>query len=708
MARPGIPLLVCSLVVAMGVDCTLEDEGRVPLAPPGPDPCTDGALNLNDGIQDGDEAVAAFACLNRTGELDALAPLMATLNTTLSSDGERSLLDVWVDAWHATRSLEVSAGTRAAAKLDQAIAALEEPWVNGTLQLIGDALEAGVGEPLIELQGHYASAYLAMKLRHRETYEAYFPMLGDYLCPGWPDTGICTGPARRFYDGLQSMDDAEGPVLDACQVGAGLSTAQALADAFPPGEQGDIAATTEAVARALADLGESPLLTDGLSRIYPELYGDDPRTEVPEPGYLLHDADRSALYSVLSRFSTDSGLAMLDTYFHSDVAIQTHCYLYAPDTPEGYLAIDRHEATCMPGRGPFALANPATSGVAQMLRLIKAVDVDVSDETLRGMLLDAFTEVAGMEYELSGSNNLAVLILEFFAQLPKETVIYLVEMAAGNPKGLATFNALYGTHVQLDDMQSLKAAVEDEDINGGVGLFLELIQAINTASQPNGVGGLGTFKDLLVEWYDTGFWEDFYPYFLAQVAGPDTGGTSDSDFIDTFQSLAPGGSYHDTVTQPFLEWLYSMKGQPLRTFAAPVAAGLRASEPAMADLFAALGRLGRITLEHQQAAPSEPTGLDCLPTLRAKLAARSDGGDPLTTLAALLHQPALIDAWVETLSQPAVREALVSPGPDGQPSPLQALSRAIADGTLGHLLRTLQGLLLELDTGAAPEDAIGH
>ncbi len=722
MRRAPLRLLILPLLAAgpWWIQCRPETDDRYRIAPEETDPCADASRAAADGIQDGETLLAVFDCVNQTGLLDSLVPLMHTLANTPASDGSGSLLDLWVDAVRQSRDDRAPPSVQAIlSNIERLEVALSDPAASGALQLLGDILAAGVAEPTVALLGNQAEAFMRLKRWNRTRYDSYFPMLADHLCPDLESRGACTGDAELLYEGVRAwlQESGDQAADGTCEPGAGQAIAQSLADTFAPGADD---ATSEplvsALAHGLADLGRDPFLSDGLSRIYPEMYGDHPETDYPEPGYELYDTDQSALYSLLSLFSSEEGLAMLEKYFGADVAILTHCYVYNPNAPDGYDAIDRFEQTCAPGQGRFARENPATFGLTQMFRLVKAVDVTFDDRSAAGVLLDLFTDIAGMEYELSGSNNLATVILEFFAQLPKETVIYLVEMAADNPEGIDRFNRVCGTNVQLDDMQALKAAVVDEDVNGGVGLFLELIQAINEASQPEGVGGLGSFKDFLVEWYDTGMWHDLYPYFLNVVVGPPDGSTVDggdeadggttqeesATSLDTFISLAPGGERHDTVTLPFLKTVYGLEGEPMRTLVQPVAAGLEVSGSDLSDLFLALGRLGRTSLDALRSNPETPTGLDCLPALLRPRGLEDEPLDGLTALARQLENPAMLDAAIETLAVPEVRAALTDPGPGGQPSPIQTLSNAIQDGTLEQLLHIVQGLLQTLSPSPAP------
>lgn len=692
--------------------CSPEQDARIPLEAPPPDPCMDPAVNLSGGITTGDDLAAVFACLNKDGKLEAYAPVVEAMRTATISDGKTSVLDMWVNILQdqladldptSLLTLDVA---DLVALLDQTLETLNASWVDTGVLLVGDLLASGTAEPTVEVFSPITRELLQVPGGSA----AYLRELSNLLCPANSTDGRCTGDTQQVYAGLMALsqsynpsDTSEYPLPD------GATTARILASLFAPAGDDEAAnlRLNTGLAKGVARLGNSDFLQVTLGDSVPKLYGDNPTTDAPRDGYESGNVNRSALYAILNELRDPDFLEALGAMLDELTPLTGSYYDFSLTAtgnakPVPVVTCKTTTKTSWNSVSAFVEDNPAQFGLAQILRVLKGVNVSYRDNALCEATLESvlpiFVETYGLQ--LSGTTNIASLLLEIFSQMPIDDVIFATD-ASNLPQQLldASLNSFCGTYIYEDDLEALQKSVHMPEV---IEPTLQLLKLVTLAgkraaneTQGAGEGGMETVKDLIIGLYDTQMLCDAQPWLAAAI----TPGTPLADATGGLSSLLPGGTWHDPVLYPLLRVLVSLEGDRADDLLTPLANGLAAdltkTEPPLARMLTGLGKFGRQA--RLDAADGQTPALYQLNALLQETATLDPNREGLTALVKALEQQALIDGVLETLATPEVAEALAATDPDGN-APIGKLSYFVNSGQLQGVLELVRSLLVTLSS----------
>lgn len=694
-----------SLFVSVGLGvlpfgCAPEGDHLALTEPVPEDPCSSAEITLGNGIQDGDELRAIFDCVNRGGQFDSLVATMDAMQQNKISDGKTTVLDMWADILNEevanAKDSGVSVNTADLVKsLDDLIALLNEGWLPDVIDLAGQALDNGVVEPVVPLLGKIGEPIVA--LQNTNQYDAYLNTLVGLLCPGLDANGQCSGNVQQLYRGLGQANAAYGtpdyPLPD------GEQTTALLAGLLAPA--GDDEATNQslnqALGRGVARLGSTSFLDNTLGRWVPALYGDNPSTPAQE-GYESYDARKSALYGILSLMGSsdvdpDTGKTFQDEMQDMVNALGplvSNYYVWSPGNTKGQTG-KPPSGTCDPKHsGNFSADNPAYYGLDQILRLLKGADVnyDAPGNTACAATLEAALSGLGLAYgtqyydlELSGTTNIASLLLEIFAQLPEEDVVKATDSASYVASALTAVNSLCHTNILPDDYEALQASVH---ISAVIGPTLKLMKAVNHAGQ------IDTLKDLIVGLYDTHALCEMQPWL--QQAAVKNGPLVDA--VPLSAPLLPGHPYHEVVMVPLLKTLDSMNAATASQLLSPIEEGLAQAGPDVGDLTQGLGKLALAA--QKEAAAGKTPALYELGQIMKDLGAYDPNYTAIASVARAVQEQIILTGLLETLAVPDVQTAMTVASGDAE-SPVQYLSGVVNSGDLLNTLYMLRGLLEEID-----------
>lgn len=688
--------------------CIREGDDRLPVSEPFVDPCTSPANDLSGGIQEGDDLLAVFECLNRDGQFDAFAPTVEAMAISSTTDGSTTLLDMWVEILKeevgnlqdGEFSLEVA---DLVVILDQAQELLNQPWLDTGIYLVGDVLESGAVEPAIPLLGNIASELV--RNRARGDYDDILDQLVTLICPATSGDDQCVGDVVQLYSTLMEISGNYDPTIPdnpAYPLPDGESMANLLSSLLAPAGS-DL--TTNAylnagLGRGVARLGDGDFLLNTLGTYVPALYGDDPLTSELE-GYESYNVNRSALYGILNAMTDPEYYAQITGMLNELDPLLNKYYVFSLTSVGSSTSVKQNQCkaatdTEWSNASDFAQDNPANYGFPQILRLLKAANVSYTENSLCQLTVEAAIPILVDVYnlELSGSTNIATLMLEAFSQLPVDDVIAATD-ASNLPQGLLdAINSTCGLYVLQDDMEALQKSVHMPAV---IEPTLKLLKLVNHAAKQGedessgaGVGGMETIKDLLVGLYDTQMLCDAQPW-LGTVLVPGNPLGEPSDGLTPF---LPGGAYHDRLTLPLLRTLARLGGDPAATIVPPLAAGLSISGEPLGGLLTGIGQLGRqATLEAN--AGQEPA-LYQLSALMKELAANDPNHQAINGLVAVVDERTLLTGVMETLGNRNVAETLGAQDPDGN-APVAFLSEFVNSGKLSGLLQVARSLLTTLD-----------
>lgn len=712
VGQAGKPLaftstLLCTVVGLTLLSCAAEGDGRVPTDVSYQDPCADPDYNLAGGIEDGDDLMAVFECLNKDGLLDAFAPTVEAMYTSTISDGKTTVLDMWAGILQdelsnlsgSSITLEVS---DLVPLLDSTLETLQEPWVDTAVSLVGDVLESGAGEPAMPLLGHIANGMVTT--RNAGGFNAVLDNLIDLLCPATSSDDRCVGDVVQLYTQMNAISasyDPGNPDQSGYPLPSGQKLAEYLTALLAPGES-DLEfneALNGGLGRGVANLGQGTFLQDTLGTWVPALYGDDPDTDELE-GYESYNANRSALFGILNSLNDDEYYSQITGMLNELDPLLNKYYVFSLTTT-GSAANPRTTAcnfatkTNYSNSTEFAQDNPANYGFAQILRLLKAADRSYRDSAICQTTISAALPILVDTYhlELSGSTNIATLMLEAFSQMPTDDVIFATDASNLPQTLLEAINSTCGLYVLQDDMEALQKSVHMPEV---IEPTLKLLKIINHAARQAdneslgaGYGGMETVKDLLVGLYDTQMLCEAQPW-LGTTLQPGnvltTGGTGLQDFL-------PGGPWHDKLTLPLLRTLARMGGTKANVIVGPLATGLKYSGAQLGPLLTALGQLGRqATLE---ANAGQTPALYELNDLLKQVASFDPNNQAIDGAVAVLDERTLVTGVLETLGNKDVAAALGATDPNGN-APVAYLSHFVNSGELNGLLNMVRDLLSTL------------
>lgn len=713
LSRPwGSTLAGVGLSMVLLSGCTPEQDARILTEEPPPDPCLDPAVNLSGGITNGDDLVVVFNCLNKDGKLEAYAPVVEAMAEAKISDGQTTVLDMWVTILQAQlaeldpSSLLTLDVADLVALLDQTLETLNAAWVDTGVLLVGDVLASGTVEPAVQVLSPIAGKLLTTPGGSA----SYLRDLSNLLCPSTSSDGRCSGDAQQLYAGLMALsqsynpnDTSEYPLPD------GATTARILASLFAPaGDDADAnLRLNTGLAKGVARLGNTDFLQVTLGSSVPLLYGDNPTTDAPRDGYESGNVNRSALYAILNELRDPDYLEALSAMLNELTPLTASYYDFSLTAVGNAKAVPA--VTCKTTNkdswssvSAFVEDNPAQFGLAQILRVLKGVNVSYRDNALCQATLEGalpiFVETYGLQ--LSGTTNIASLLLEIFSQMPIDDVIFATD-ASNLPQQLldASLNSFCGTYIYEDDLEALQKSVHMPEV---IEPTLQLLKLVTLAgkraaneSQGAGEGGMETVKDLIIGLYDSQMLCDAQPWLAAAI----TPGTPLADATGGLSSLLPGGKWHDPMLLPLLHVLISLEGDRADKLLTPLAdglaEGLTETQPPLAHMLTGLGKFGRQA--RLDAADGQTPALYQLNSLLQETAALDPNREGLTTLVKALEQQALIDGVLETLATPEVAEALAAIDPEGN-APIGKLSYFVNSGQLQGVLELVRSLLVTLNS----------
>lgn len=691
------------------LSCAPEGDGRVPTVVNYQDPCTNPEYDLTGGIQDGDDLMAVFECLNKDGMLDAFAPTVEAMYTSTTSDGNRTILDMWAEILQ--QELEAVSGSGLTLQvsdlvplLDSTLQTLEEPWVDTAVSLVGDVLESGAGEPAMPVLGQIAHGILTTS--SAGGYDAVLDNLVALICPETNADDRCVGDVVQLYSQMNAISasyDPDNPDQSGYPLPSGESVATLLAGLLAPaGSDIDMNNYLNAgLGRGVANLGQGTFLQETLAESVPALYGDDPDTDELE-GYEYYNANTSALFGILNALNDEEFYSQLTGMLNELDPLLNKYYQFSLTTT-GYAVAVRNNGCALPTKTrydnstDFASDNSANYGFAQILRLLKAANVSYRDNPICQTTITAALPILVDTYhlELSGSTNIATLMLEAFSQMPVDDVIFATDASNLPQTLLEAINSTCGLNVLQDDMEALQKSVHMPTV---IEPTLKLLKMVNHAARQAenetlgaGSGGMETIKNLLVGLYDTQMICEAQPW-LGTTLQPGNVLTTSTTGL---QDYLPGGKWHDTLTLPLLRTLARLGGAKANSIVPPIATGLRASGTHLGPLLTGLGQFGRqATLE---ANAGQSPALYELNSLLKEIAAFDPNNQGIDGVVAVLDERILVNGILETVGNQSVANALGATDPDGN-APVAYLSHFVNSGQLEGLLNMVRQLLSTLST----------
>lgn len=712
-APVGATAALASFTLLFG--CNPEGDLTMPVGEVQPDPCYAADANLSTGIEDGDDLMAIFECLNRDGQLDAFSPVVEAMYSSTISDGKTTVLTLWAQVLNQEVEKAQSAGlTVEVADLvplvDSLLETLNEPWLPQALSLGGDVLASGTVEGAIPLLGGITARIVEMS---PEKYDRWTAQLTTLLCPeGGGEGEPCQGDAALVYRALMELSASYDPAQPASYpLPSGEAVADLLAELL--GSYGkDVEANKNfnlPLAQGIQRLSASPFLYNTLGQYVPALYGDDLETDELESGYESMNANQSALYGVLNGMNDPELFQQMGDMMDGLGPLLDSYYVW--DNTKTGNAISARAGSCEPasksswsGAGDFEDDNPAHFGFAQFLRLLKALNISYKKNAFcQTAIEDLVLPLMGEGYELSGSTTIATLLLELSAQMPLNDVIVGTDaLALFSQRGLdALLNNTCGAYLLADDVEALQKTVHMPDVIEPTMKFFKIITHAGKVAVDEqagaGQGGMETVVQLMIDLYDSQLACDARPW-LAETLVPGNVLGQQTDTLKAFLPVpgsVPGSSLHDKLVIPLLRVLMELRGNKAQTLLEPVVLGLEGSSDAMANTLTGLGQLGYQA--RKAAANGETPALYEMNSLLKELSAYDPNYLALGSVKAVVEEEILLRAFLETLGSRPVAEALGMQGVEGE-APVATLAAFVQDGRLESILGMIRELLTQLQS----------
>ncbi len=658
-----------------------------------PDPCFDADTDVLNGIQSGSELADVFYCMNSTGELDPYMPVIMAMETSLISDGQRTVLDMWVDIFN-EKLLQLSESDATLntsdlqSVLDQVIAALEEAWLPDAVDLLGDLLESGAVEPIIPVMGSIAEELVQLQDPTVETdaFDVYVDQMVQMLCPDLEQHDQCVGDVQQLYRSTTDMLKLYGQ--EGYAFPSGELIAELLAGLFAT--QGSYYAdnleTNESLGRGIARLGEGTFLMETTGTMVPALYGDDPATSELE-GYDSFNANESALYGIMTLMADPEYFEAMKLTLNSLGPLVDKYYKWNPIAPGKSQEVKN--GICEAGDGEtFLERNPAYHGFDQVIRILKSSDVDYTAYPECQAYLETAISAAGVYFELSGSTNLGTIVMEIFSQLPPEAVTLGVDALSISEDLVLEFNDFCGTEIILDDYEALQAFVHMPEV---LDPMLLLLEVVTHADRPGtgGYGGMDTMKDMLVALYDTHLLCEAQPWLAAALQA----GNPLPDFMDEIKPILPGQPYHDTITVPLMRVMANLRGTPTEVLIPPMARGLQPVGDEIGGILTGLGVMGNDAVKDALYGATPP--LYRINEILADVATYDTGYQGVEAMARGMDEQLIMSGLLETLAAPEVQESFNYE--IGSEPPIAATSDFVNSGQLLELLYLVRGLLEQVN-----------
>ena len=667
--------LTLSLVVILSFSsCVSEGEDRVVLSAPSQDPCED--FDPTAGLSSGADFQLFFGCLNKEGQLDWMAPLVDTLATTPALAGG-SLLDAWVEKLGSGGQMDPRQLGTGAKDLQ---AQLESGATELKLRTMSQGIEDGVWSAGLRFLSVVAREIRSLPGDQRDAWRA---SLQRMMCHSEDPGSFCQSPLRDHARGKAEILLAHPPGSPDYPLNSDLDNRNKVDWIFYAG--GDLERATRSnqhlveafaqMALPQPELGEKTVWQHLFTRTLPDLYGDDLDTPYFYEGYPSHNTAQSALYGLmLASGDVVVRQAVVDAKPESYRLLTTHFPMDLRTVGESGQAVD--------GCAAAELPNPELRhAVGQLLRILEASNYDIDDPALPercGWGVDLMLPWLHQMYELSGSRNLAVIVMEVFSQLPAEQAQDGADLL-NHESIVDVINGMCQLGLSYEDTEALQVVVY---MQANLTYGQAYLSAFSQASQ------LETVTNFLAALERSGAWCGMTD--LARLFDDPLSPSPVPPEIDpTLPQLGGGPEAHDKVTQPMLTTVmdFALEAPHLLP---PVEAALREVEgqQSLADLLTAMGRL----------AHRDDSALLQASTLDYAAAQVDTTGASIPRAAALLNDGPLVDLLLETLASPEVIITLTQPSPQTGISVLDGLQKKLDDGELLSTLNAVANLLGSLET----------
>lgn len=414
------------------------------------------------------------------------------------------------------------------------------------------------------------------------------------------------------------------------------------------------------------------------SRTLPELYGDNLNTPGLYEGYPTRNTAQSALYGLMVA-SGDVVVrqAVVDAKPESYRLLTTYFPMDLRTVGESGQKVDG----CAAGQLPDPELRHA---VGQLLRILEASDYDIDDPALPercGYGVALALPWLHQMYELSGSRNLAVLVMEVFSQLPPEQAQDGADLL-NHQSIVDVINGMCQLGLVYEDTEALQVVVYMQaNLTYGQAYLSAFSQA----------GRLETVTHFLSALERSGAWCGMTD--LATLFDDPLSPSPVPPEIDpTLPQVGGGPEAHDKVTLPMFTTMMDV-AQEAPQLLPPLEATLRDEEgiQALGELLTSLGRWAH----RSDSALLETSTLD-YSAAQADPEARS-----VARSAALLGDGALVDLLLETLANPAVLSTLTQPNPQTGISVLEGLQAKLEGGDLLSTLSALSQMLSSFNSNTA-------